>query len=57
MTNRDNPILGGHNLLPTAPIYNEDGSYFDINQISGNVFNNPVAQKIAFKIKHVPIGD
>lgn len=45
MTNRDNPILGGHNLLPTAPIYNEDGSYFDINQISGNVFNNPVAQK------------
>ncbi len=45
MTNRDNPFVGGHDLLPTAPIYNEDGSYFDVNQISGNVYNSPVAQR------------
>ncbi|MEQ8418717.1 MAG: TonB-dependent receptor [Arenibacter algicola] len=31
-------------LLPTAPIYNDDGTFFSINQVTGAVFNNPVAQ-------------
>lgn len=45
MTNRDNPILGGLDFLPTAPLYKEDGAYFNVNQISGNVFDSPVAQR------------
>lgn len=45
LTNRDNPSIGGLSLLPTAPIYNEDGSYFDTNQISGSIYNNPIAQR------------
>ena len=45
MTNRDNPILNGIDLLPTAPVYNEDGSYFAINEVSGKYYDNPVAQR------------
>lgn len=45
LTNRDNPVVGGLSLLPTAPIYNDDGSYFDTNQISGSIYNNPLAQR------------
>jgi len=42
---RSNPMLGGVSLLPTAPVYNEDGSFFSYNQVSGNVYDNPVAQR------------
>ena len=44
-THRDNPSLTGVGILPTSPVYKEDGSYFNVNQISGGVFNNPVAQR------------
>lgn len=43
-TNKDNPkIEKGVELLPTAPVYNEDGSYYSVNQVSGNTYDNPVA--------------
>lgn len=31
-------------VLPTAPVYAEDGSFFAVNQINGGIFNNPIAQ-------------
>ncbi len=44
-TLRDNPSVGGYGIFPTAPIVNEDGTFFSINQIHGSVFNNPLAQE------------
>ncbi len=44
-TERDNPRVGGFSLLPTAPIYNDDGSFFSENQLNGFPFNNPLALK------------
>lgn len=45
-TNKDNPVISkGFELLPTAPVYNDDGSYFSQSQVSGNTYDNPVAQR------------
>lgn len=45
-TDKDNPVISkGFELLPTAPVYNEDGSYFSQSQVSGNTYDNPVAQR------------
>lgn len=45
-TNKDNPTLNGMlGQFPTAPIYNEDGSYFSINQVSGKTYDNPMAKR------------
>lgn len=45
-TNRENPRAAAIStyVLPTAPIYNDDGSYFSVDQINGSTYNNPVAQ-------------
>lgn len=46
LTNRDNPTLNDMlGQLPTAPIYNDDGSYFSINEVSGKTYDNPVAKR------------
>jgi TonB-linked SusC/RagA family outer membrane protein len=45
ISRRANPVLSGLDLLPTAPVYNDDGSYYSINQVSGNTYDNPVAQR------------
>ncbi|WP_341216047.1 TonB-dependent receptor [uncultured Wocania sp.] len=42
-TLRENPKAGGLSLYPTAPIYNDDGTFFRINQTHGSAFNNPIA--------------
>lgn len=43
---KDNPVISkGFELLPTAPVYNEDGSYFSVSQVSGNTYDNPLAQR------------
>lgn len=34
-------LIGG--ILPTQPVYNEDGSYNGFNEVSGAPFSNPVA--------------
>lgn len=45
-TNKDNPTLNGMlGQLPTAPMYNEDGSYFSIHQVSGKTYDNPMAKR------------
>lgn len=31
-------------VIPTAPVYNEDGSFFSVDQINGATYNNPIAQ-------------
>lgn len=45
-TVRENPrasaLVAG--ILPTAPIYKEDGSFFSVDQINGKTYNNPIAQ-------------
>lgn len=38
-----NGQLGDLTLLPTAPIYKEDGTFYCINQVSGNTYNSPNA--------------
>lgn len=45
-TNRENPRASAIStyVLPTAPVYNDDGSFFSVDQINGSVYNNPVAQ-------------
>ncbi|MDO5979838.1 SusC/RagA family TonB-linked outer membrane protein [Flavivirga spongiicola] len=42
-TNRDNRNASGYGILPTAPVYNDDGSFFSENQLNGFPFNNPLA--------------
>lgn len=42
-TDQENGQVGGLSYLPTAPIYNEDGSYFSVNQVGGGVYDNPNA--------------
>lgn len=42
-TDKANGQVGGLSYLPTAPVYKEDGSYFSVDQVSGNVFDNPRA--------------
>lgn len=42
-TDKANGQVGGLSYLPTAPVYNEDGSYFSVDQVSGNVYDNPRA--------------
>ncbi|WP_299119314.1 TonB-dependent receptor [uncultured Winogradskyella sp.] len=42
----DNGVVGYGGLLgilPTQPIYNDDGSFNGANEVTGNPFNNPVA--------------
>ncbi|SMC80139.1 SusC/RagA family TonB-linked outer membrane protein [Cellulophaga tyrosinoxydans] len=44
--NQDNGVVGYGgllNILPTQPIYNEDGSFNGFNDVIGAPFNNPVA--------------
>lgn len=44
--NQDNGVVGYGSLLgilPTQPIYNDDGSFNGANEVTGNPFNNPVA--------------
>ena len=45
-SNRENPRASaiGAYVLPTAPIYNEDGSYHSVDAINGSTYNNPIAQ-------------
>jgi TonB-linked SusC/RagA family outer membrane protein len=45
-SDRENPRANifGSGVLPTAPLYNDDGSFFSTNQKNGGVFNNPLAQ-------------
>lgn len=46
MTNKDNPTLNNMlEILPTAPMYNEDGSYYSINQVTGKTYDNPMAKR------------
>ncbi len=46
MTNKNNPTLNDMlSLLPTAPLYKEDGSYFSINQVTGKTYDNPMAKR------------
>ncbi|MFC4722268.1 SusC/RagA family TonB-linked outer membrane protein [Geojedonia litorea] len=43
---QDNGVVGYGSLLailPTQPIFNDDGSYNGSNEVTGNPFNNPVA--------------
>ncbi len=43
---QDNGVVGYGGLLgilPTQPIFNEDGSFNGANEVTGNPFNNPVA--------------
>ncbi len=43
---QDNGVIGYGgllNILPTQPIYNDDGSYNGFNDVIGAPFNNPVA--------------
>ena len=44
--NQDNGVVGYGgllNILPTQPVYNDDGSYSGFNDVIGAPFNNPVA--------------
>jgi len=43
---RENPRASAHGnfLLPSEPIYNEDGSYHSIEPTNGATYNNPLAQ-------------
>jgi TonB-dependent starch-binding outer membrane protein SusC len=39
----ENPMLGDISLIPSIPVYNEDGSYSSVNPVNGRTFNSPNA--------------
>lgn len=45
-SNRENPRASAIDayVLPTAPIYNSDGSFNSVDAINGSTYNNPIAQ-------------
>ncbi|TKG89233.1 SusC/RagA family TonB-linked outer membrane protein [Puteibacter caeruleilacunae] len=45
-SDRENPRASalGNYILPTAPVYLEDGSFHRVDAINGSTYNNPVAQ-------------